>query len=69
MSLEQKGTHHSKSTNSIYQPRGGGARTSPPVGWKKTNMELVHKALSMGGKCMLNNNGQSQYAQNKMQGH
>ena len=23
-------------------------------GGKKTNMELVHKALSMGGKCMLN---------------
>ena len=32
-------------------------------------MELVHKALSMGGKCMLNDNGQSQYAQNRMQGH
>ena len=32
-------------------------------GGKKTNMELVHKALSMGGKCMLNNNGPSQYAQ------
>ena len=31
-------------------------------------MELVHKALSMGGKCMLNNDGQSQYAQ-MMQGH
>lgn len=32
-------------------------------------MELVHKALSMGGKFMLNNNGQSQYAQNEqMQG-
>ena len=30
---------------------------------EETNMELVHKALSMGGKCMLNNSGQSQYAQ------
>ena len=58
-----RGTHHS---NQLTQS------TSHEVeehvrrrlwGRKKTNKELVHTTVSMGGKCMLNNNGQSQYAQ------
>ena len=55
MSLEQEGTHHSSSTTQPTSHKECEERDLRRMwGGKETNMELVDKALSMGGKCMLN---------------
>ena len=59
-----RGTHHSNQpTQSLLATRNVWDVNVVACGDERNKYGLVHKTLSMGGKCMLDNNGQSQYAQ------